>query len=406
MGRLRSRLAWEGAEGFGFGVVVDAVDAEAEEFEEFALVACEVGVGGEFLGGDFVPDLEDGGLDVFLHFPVVDADPAFFVELRAVGGAVVVGKEALDLLDGAFVVALFFHHFVEDGDVEGNDGDGGAGLGDEGFVDGDEGGLFAKLLVHGYSGLFEVFFGAANGAVGVDVPGDFGPNVGVGYGAEVVGEDACLLHGVDPHFPVFAAHDFDGVGDFLLGGGFDGDFFDEGFVGIEGVLGVGVASGLEDGAVGFAVGGVGAAGGGEGVDDHVDLTEVFFDGGDDLFLHFVGEGVAIEAASVESSGFCFFFEGDAVVPTRGAGLPVGAFFFEEDAHGGGTSTEGGDDSGGEAIASGRANHEDFLGGVIEGGLAFDVVDLLLDVSCATVGVGSGADESANLWFENWHRKGV
>ncbi len=83
-----------------------------------------------------------GALDLGAHFPIVDADAAFFVELRPSGRAVVIGEETVDLLDAALVEALArLHHFVEDRNVERHHRDGGAGLGDEGLVDGDDRGL-------------------------------------------------------------------------------------------------------------------------------------------------------------------------------------------------------------------------------------------------------------------------
>jgi hypothetical protein len=47
---------------FDFGVVVDAGEAEAEEFKEFGLVAGEGGEGVEVGGGDVGPDLFDGSV--------------------------------------------------------------------------------------------------------------------------------------------------------------------------------------------------------------------------------------------------------------------------------------------------------------------------------------------------------
>ena len=155
------------------------------------------------------------------------------------------------MLNGAFVGALFLHHLVEDGDVKRNHRNGRTRLGDEGLVNGDECRLFAKLSIHRGGGLLQVFFGAANGAIGVNGPCDLGSDVGIGDGFEVVSEDAGLFHGIDPHLPVFATHHFDGVGNFLFGGGLDGNFFNETLVGVEGVLSVGVASRLENRAVGL-----------------------------------------------------------------------------------------------------------------------------------------------------------
>ena len=108
--------------------------------------------------------------------------------------------------------------------------------------------------------------------------------------------------GVDPHLPILAAHDGGGVGDFLVGGGLDGDVGDDALVGIDGLGGVGGADGLEDGLEGLAGLRMRAAGGGEAVDDGVDLAEVSFDEVDGLLLDGVGEGVAVDALRVKAGG--------------------------------------------------------------------------------------------------------
>lgn len=75
------------------------------------------------------------------------------------------GEEALDLFDAAFVQAAGFHHFVKERDVERDDGDGAAGLGDEGFVHRDEGAAVGGAdLLEAFGGGFEVVLGGADGA--------------------------------------------------------------------------------------------------------------------------------------------------------------------------------------------------------------------------------------------------
>lgn len=98
---------------------------------------------------------------------------------------------------------------------------------DDGFINGDHGAavtVFFELGVDSLSGGFEVFFGFADGAVFVDCPGLYGADVGVGEGGGAWGDEACAVKGVDPEFPVFTAHDFDGLSDVVAFGGFDGDF--------------------------------------------------------------------------------------------------------------------------------------------------------------------------------------
>ncbi len=386
-------------------VVVDTGDAEAEEFQEFGAVTGDVGEGGEVFRGDLRPEGGDVGLDVGLHLPVVDADAAGFVEGEATATIHLRAEEAVDLLDAAFVVTLGFHDLVEDRDVEGDDGDRGARLGDEGFVDGDEGAsvaVDAEGGVDGFGGAFEVVFGEADGAVFVDGPGDGRSDVAVGDGGGAGSEELGLVEGVDPHLPVFAAHDGAGVIDLGLVGGLDGDLGDEAFVGVDGLVGVGLADGFEGGFVDDAGLGVGAAGGGEGIDDEVNLAEVLLDGGEDIGLELVGEGVAVEVFDVEAGFLGGGGEGGGVIPAGGGGLVWLGGALKEDADGGGAGAEGGGDARGEAVAGGGTDHEDLLGSVGDGAFGFHEIDLLLDVCGAAGGVSGNTDEATDFGFDD-HR---
>ena len=332
-------------------------------------------------------------------------DATGFVKRR--GGVVVEARreEALHLLDAAFVKVFRLHDFVDDRNVERHDRDGGAGLRDEGFVDGNDGASVAMRLERGVEflgGAVEVVFRHADGAVFVDGPGDFGADVGVGDGGRAGGEDVGGEEGVDPHFPVFAAHDGDGVGDFGVGGGVDGDGGDGAFVGVDGFRGVGRADGFEGGFVDGAGHGVLAARGGEGVDDEVDLAEfgVGFDGVDDLLFDGGGEGVAVNVFGVETGGAGGVGEGDGVIPAGGGGASVVGGAFVENAEGGGVGAEGGGDARGESEAGGGADDEDFFRAVFERRFRPDVVDLLLDVRGAAGRVRRDADEAANLGFDD------
>jgi hypothetical protein len=94
----------------------------------------------EVLGGDLRPDFRDRVLDLGAHLPVVDADAAGFCRIWRVPPLYSLRREEpLHLLDAALVGAGRLHDLVEDRNVERHDRDRGAGLGDEGFVDGDEG---------------------------------------------------------------------------------------------------------------------------------------------------------------------------------------------------------------------------------------------------------------------------
>lgn len=91
-----------------------------------------------------------------------------------------------------------------------------------------------------------MFFGFADGAVFVDIPCDFWPDVGIGDGDDVRGEELGIVEGFYPEFPVFAAHDFDGGVDFFLCCGLDRDVCDNFFVSIECFAMKGFADGFED----------------------------------------------------------------------------------------------------------------------------------------------------------------
>ena len=79
------------------------------------------------------PDLFDGVLDVGTHFEVVHAEASGGIRRGrgAISAVKLVGEEAVDLLDAAFVHAFFRHDFEEDGEVERHDGNGRTGLGDD-----------------------------------------------------------------------------------------------------------------------------------------------------------------------------------------------------------------------------------------------------------------------------------
>ena len=94
-------------------------------------------------------------------------------------------------------------------------------------------------------GTLKVIFGEADGAVLVDGPRDLGSDVGIGDGLRAGREELRFREGVHPHLPIFAAHHRGGVGDFLLDRRLDRDGADDAFVGIDGLVGVGLADGLE-----------------------------------------------------------------------------------------------------------------------------------------------------------------
>ena len=206
----------------------------------------------------------------------------------------------------------------------------------EGFVDGNPG-LAAEggeLAIKGTLGTFDVFFGTTDGAVLVDGPGDFRPDVAVGHGLHALSEHAGALQFIDPHFPVFPAHDGHGLGDLVVVGWLDGDFVHDTRAGVEVLVRVGAADGLEAGLEDLAGFRMRAAWAGEGIDDAIHLAEIRFDGGDDVRLHRIGVGVAIERACVEARGFGFGLKGGGIVPSGGAAAIFFRRLFKEHTDGG------------------------------------------------------------------------
>ena len=158
--------------------------------------------------------------------------------------------------------AVGFHHLVEQRDVERDDGDGGAGLGDEGLVDGNPGLAVERgqLFIEDFLNALQVFLGLADRAVFVNRPGDRGSDIGVGNGADAIGEDTGFQQGVDPQFPIRATHDSHGLVNIVALGGLDGDFIDHSAGGVEVFVGVAPADGFKDGFIDFAGFRIGAAG--------------------------------------------------------------------------------------------------------------------------------------------------
>ena len=97
-----------------------------------------------------------------------------------------------------------------------------------------------------------MILGLADGPVAIDRVGNFRADISVGDGASAVGEHTRFVEGIDPHLPVFPAHDRDGVGDLFFVRRVDGDVGNLAGLDVDGLVGVGAAKGLEDGAEVFA----------------------------------------------------------------------------------------------------------------------------------------------------------
>ena len=143
-------------------------------------------------------------------------------------------------------------------------------------------------------GAFEVVFGETNGAIFVNGPSDFRPDVGVGDGLRAGSEKFGLRQGLHPHFPVFSTHDGGGVDDLGFIGRLDGDRADKAFIGIDGFISVRLADRFEDRFMDEAGRGMGAARRRERVDDEINLAEIGADELEGLALNVGRECVAVD----------------------------------------------------------------------------------------------------------------
>src|SRR5690606_27660496 len=130
------------------------------------------------------PEPGDRLLNVRPHFEVVQTYPVVAVRLKVTCLIPARGEQPVNLLDATFVDAFLFHYLEEKGDVERDDRDGGAGLGDDSLIDGDEGASVRGLqeFLDLARPLIEISLGPADGAVVVDRPRYLGSDVGVGEG--------------------------------------------------------------------------------------------------------------------------------------------------------------------------------------------------------------------------------
>ena len=160
-------------------------------------------------------------VDLFLHvgahFPVVQAD----APLRIQGGRAAVVQEIAEqaqlLLQAGLVKPPSLHHLVEHRDVQGHRRDHGAGPGDQGLVDRNQGpaaggGQLAVQLAR--RGL-QVLLGLADGPVPIDRGGEGRADVGEGHGERVPGQQPLAPQRLDPQPPVLSSHDLHGVADLL-----------------------------------------------------------------------------------------------------------------------------------------------------------------------------------------------
>ena len=85
--------------------------------------------------------------------------------------------------------------------------------------------------------MIEVFFRRTNRAMPVDIPGDLLADIGVGGCLGALGQHACLSQRGNPHLPILAAHDRDGMVNFLLSGWLEVKILNGFLVGVDALLG-------------------------------------------------------------------------------------------------------------------------------------------------------------------------
>src|SRR5581483_8367904 len=231
--------------------------------------------GAEIFGHDLRPDLSNLRLNFRLHLQVIDPDASGLVELQAAPAVELGGKEPVHLFDAALMRAARLHDFVEHRNIERHHRNGGAGLGDQRLVDGDEGAAAVELeqSVDAPGGALQVVFGHANRAVFIDRPGDVRADVTVGDGGGAGGEKLGIVERVHPHLPILATHDGDGLGNLSLRRWFDRNFTDDTLVSVDGLVGVRGADRLQHRFVNRAGFRMGAAGRGQGINHQVDRAE-------------------------------------------------------------------------------------------------------------------------------------
>ena len=113
----------------------------------------------------------------------------------------------------------------------------------------------------------------------------------------------------------------------------------------------------------------------------------------------VGEGFAVDAAGVVAVVAGSLVKGRAIVPSGRCRAAAGCWPLEEDSERGRTCAKAGGNARRQPVAGRSTDDEDFLRAV-EGGLAFDPIDLVLDGAGAAIGMGRSADEAANFGLDD------
>ena len=152
--------------------------------------------------------------------------------------------------------------------------------------------------------MIEIFFGRADGAVPIDIPGDLLSDIGVGSRLGALGQHACLSQRGDPHLPVLTTHDRHGVVDLFLGRRLEMKILNRFFVGVHTLLGRGLTNRFQCRRKHFAGFGMRAPRRGQTVDHQIHLPEICLDEVDHPRLHLIREGITVQALSVQARLLC------------------------------------------------------------------------------------------------------
>ena len=173
----------------------------------------------------------------------------------------------------------------------------------------------------------------------VNVPGQFLSNIRISGGLRTIGQHTRVVQRINPHLPVFAAHDCHRIVYFVLSGLLQMKILHLLFVGIDALLHRITADRLQRGVVHHAGNRVLSAWRCQTVDHQINLPHIGFDRVDSLLLDCIAEGIAIDTFSIQASGLRMVVEGRRVVPSGRPRFGLCTLFLKEDSECIGTTTE-------------------------------------------------------------------
>ena len=134
----------------------------------------------------------------------------------------------------------------------------------------------------------------------------------------------------------------------------------------------------------------------QAVDDQIHLPQVRLDQVNHPGLHFIREGITVQAFCIQTGFICQLMKSRRVIPTRGAGFSLATGLFKEHADGRGTRAKGGGNARREPIASRCAQDQYPLRPLRDRPLGPHVGHLPPHILQTPRWVGSGAQKAANF----------